>query len=301
MHNAYFELKTVIFTVTGKKKRASTIVDDPHAGREAEKYERPIPSREFIIQLLEEAGKPLSEQKLIRALDIIEDQEIALSRRLRAMIRDGQLMRNRRGAYGLVDKLDLIRGRVIGHRDGFGFLKPDDGSDDVFLSPRQMKLVFDGDLVLARQVGFTRRGQPEVHIAEVLERCHTHIVGRLQNEQEYWFVVPDNQRIAQHIIVPRKERAKATAGQFVSVEIVSPPSFESLAIGHVIEVLGDHMAPGMEIGIALRSHDLPFEWPADVTAEAGTLGSEVPESSKEGRPFGLFFKLIVVFVLIFPL
>ncbi|MFK8022290.1 MAG: ribonuclease R [Pseudomonadales bacterium] len=269
--------------MTGKKKRGSAIADDPHAGREAEKYERPIPSREFIIQLLEDAGKPLSEQKLIRALDIIEDQEIALSRRLRAMIRDGQLMRNRRGAYGLVDKLDLIRGRVIGHRDGFGFLKPDDGSDDVFLSPRQMKLAFDGDLVLARQVGFTRRGQPEVHIAEVLERCHTHIVGRLQSEQEYWFVVPDNQRIAQHIIVPRKERAKATAGQFVSVEIVSPPSFESLAIGHVIEVLGDHMAPGMEIDVALRAHDIPHIWPAEVDQEIAGLSGEVKEVDKNHR------------------
>lgn len=269
--------------VAGKKKRGSALGEDPHASREAQRYAEPIASREFILQTLEEAGKPLSERQIAKLLKILPEQEVPLNRRLKAMVRDGQLLRNRRGAFGLVDKLDLIRGRVIGHRDGFGFLKPDDGSDDLFLSPRQMRLVFDGDLILARQIGFTRRGQPEVHIAEVLERCHTHIVGRLQGEQGYWFVVPDNQRIAHNIIVPKKERAKGKAGQFVSVVIVTQPSMDSPATGHVVEVLGDHMAPGMEIDVALRAHDIPHAWPAEVEQEIAGLSGEVAEVDKQHR------------------
>ncbi|HET8706184.1 MAG TPA: winged-helix domain-containing protein, partial [Pseudomonadales bacterium] len=118
---------------------------DPHAQREAEKYEKPIPSREFIISWLQTHGKPAHHGEISRALQLDDHDQIeALRRRLRAMERDGQLHINRKGAYGLVEKMDLIKGRVIGHRDGFGFVVPEDGTDDLFLSARQMRAVFDG-------------------------------------------------------------------------------------------------------------------------------------------------------------
>ena len=123
---------------------------DPFQEREAEKYANPIPSREFILEHLTKREKPANRDELAAELNIEgEEQQEALRRRLRAMERDGQLIYTRRGAYAPVDKLDLIRGRVSGHRDGFGFLIPDDGSDDLFLSPAQMRLVFDGDRALA--------------------------------------------------------------------------------------------------------------------------------------------------------
>ena len=127
---------------------------DPEAAREAEKYDNPIPSRELILQQLADRGSPASREELLEEFGLTTDEQIeALRRRLRAMERDGQLIYTRRGTYAPVDKLDLILGRVSGHRDGFGFLVPDDGSDDLFLSPAQMRLVFDGDRALARVSG----------------------------------------------------------------------------------------------------------------------------------------------------
>ncbi|VAW44360.1 3'-to-5' exoribonuclease RNase R, partial [hydrothermal vent metagenome] len=103
---------------------------DPHAQREAEKYDNPIPSREFILEALEEAQKPLRIYQVAKVLEVSEEDEEryeALSRRLKAMVRDGQLIRNRRGAFGLLKKMDLIKGRVLGHPDGYGFLVPEEG------------------------------------------------------------------------------------------------------------------------------------------------------------------------------
>lgn len=175
---------------------------DPEAAREAEKYENPIPSRELILQHLGDRGSPANREQLIEEFGLASEEQIeALRRRLRAMERDGQLIYTRRGTYAPVDKLDLVRGRISGHRDGFGFLIPDDGSDDLFLSPAQMRLVFDGDICLARVAGLDRRGRREGAIIEVLSRAHESIVGRYYEESGVGFVVVDNPKIQQEVLV----------------------------------------------------------------------------------------------------
>ncbi|MGD8639861.1 MAG: winged-helix domain-containing protein, partial [Gammaproteobacteria bacterium] len=133
---------------------------DTFAEREARKYDHPIASREFIMDLLADRGEPLTWQQLSEILEIRDDRDKeALTRRLNAMERDGQLIRNRRGGYGLVNKMDLVRGIVTAHPDGFGFLIPDDKSDDLYLSARQMRAVIHGDRVVARVAGIDRRGR----------------------------------------------------------------------------------------------------------------------------------------------
>ena len=123
---------------------------DQYADREANKYEHPIPSREFILEFLEERGRPATYRQLADELNLhTPDNKEALRRRLLAMVRDGQLHQNRRGAYGLIAKMELIRGNVVGHKDGFGFVVPDDDGEDLFLT-RQMRTVFHGDQVLVR-------------------------------------------------------------------------------------------------------------------------------------------------------
>jgi ribonuclease R len=257
---------------------------DPYADREASNYQNPIPSREFITQYLEELGRPASKEHLIKAFKLKgEDEKEAMRRRLLAMMRDGQLMCNRRGSYGLVDKMDLIRGRVIGHPDGFGFVVPDTGGKDLFLSDRQMRLAFHGDRVLVRERGLDRRGRREAVIIEVLERNTDRIVGRLISEGGVLFVVPDNKHITQDILIPPHELHGASNGQIVLVELMTPPTMRTQAIGRIVEVLGEHMAPGMEIAIALRAHNLPHTWPEDVLQETKSLHNEVSEQDKQGR------------------
>ncbi|MND36759.1 Ribonuclease R [compost metagenome] len=257
---------------------------DPEAAREAEKYENPIPSRELILQRLDERGAPASREQLVEEFGLTTDEQLeALRRRLRAMERDGQLIYTRRGTYAPVDKLDLICGRISGHRDGFGFLIPDDGSDDLFLSPAQMRLVFDGDRALARVAGLDRRGRREGALVEIIERAHETLVGRFFEESGIARVVADNPKIQQEVLIAAGKQGAAKHGQFVQVKIEQWPSNFRLAQGEVVEVLGDYMAPGMEIEVALRSYDLPHEWPAAVVKEAAKLKPEVAEKDKEKR------------------
>jgi ribonuclease R len=174
--------------------------EDPYADREAEKYDRPIASRELIMQLLAEQGEPLTRPQLEVLLEIGDEGSAeALRRRLRAMERDGQLIRNRKAQYALLSKLDLVAGRIMGHRDGFGFLIPDAGGDDIFLSAREMRQVFDGDRVLVRATGEDRKGRTEGAIVEVLERKTHKLVGRFNGYGGFGYMTPENQRITNDI------------------------------------------------------------------------------------------------------
>ena len=266
------------------RKRSNRPPVDPNFEREAQKYENPIASRELILESVVEAGNPLEFQEIAERLGIVsEDQTEALRRRLRAMERDGQLLCNRRGAYLPVEQADLLRRRVIGHPDGFGFLVPDDQSDDLFLSPRQMRGVLHGDRVLGRVMGVDHRGRREGGIIEILERGSEQVVGRIRIEDGVGVVTPDNKRITHDILIPPDGLGAAGDDQIVVVRIRPQASRKARLRGEVVEVLGEHMAPGMEIDIAIRAHGLPFHWPDEVTAAADRFGADVPAAARKGR------------------
>ncbi|MHA7817591.1 MAG: ribonuclease R [Pseudohaliea sp.] len=257
---------------------------DPHAAREAARYDNPIPSREFILEQLRTADRPLDHGQVAELLGLTDDRDLdALRNRLRAMQRDGQLLVDRRGAYGVVDAMNLLRCRVQGHRDGYGFAMPVTGGDDVFLSARQMRSLFDGDTVLVTVTGIDRRGRAEGKVVEILERGVDRVVGRYQEESGIGVVIPDNARITQDVLIPPKAKGGAKHGQIVTAEITDYPTGRLGAKGRVIEVLGDHLDPGLEIDIAIRAHGIPFEWPEAVVDEAGHLREEVDEADKRAR------------------
>ncbi|MDM3871375.1 ribonuclease R [Porticoccus sp. W117] len=257
---------------------------DPHAAREAQRYANPIPSREFILDFLRDSIGPMTHSELCKALKLRDEEAVeALRRRLIAMCRDGQLVSNRRDAFGPLDKMNLVRGRVIGHPEGFGFVKPDAGGDDLFLSSRQMRRVMDGDRVLVRAAGRDRRGRVEASIVEVVERGNSQLVGRLFSESGVFFVRPENPRVPQDILVPPKDIANAEEGQVVVVDIVTPPDRHTMPTGKITEVLGSHLDPGMEIDIAIRNHGIPNQWPAAVTKQCAKIADEVTEVDKQHR------------------
>jgi ribonuclease R len=256
---------------------------DPLAAREAERYEHPLPSRELILEVMVEAGVPLEEGDLARTLDIKRREHEAFARRIAAMERDGQIMRNRRGDLCVADKLDLVRGRVQGHKDGFGFLIRDDGGPDLFLDSGEMHKVLHGDRVMARISGLDRRGRPEGKIVEVLEHGQTRFVGRLHVEHGVTFVAAEDKRISQDFVVPAGEAAGAKPGQVVTAEIITQPGRLAKPLARVVEVLGNYADPGMEIEIALRKHDLPWQFPQEAEALAAKLPKEVRKADHKGR------------------
>src|SRR5690606_13538950 len=211
------------------------------------------------------------------------DEVEALRRRLIAMARDGQLISNRRDDYVRLDKIDVVRGRVQGHRDGYGFVIPTEGGEDIYLHNRQMRKVFDGDEVLVRLSGEQYRGKEEGAIVEVLTRNTTQLAGRFFNEEGVQFVRPENPRITQDIMIPFGSYGGAKHGQIVVAEITQQPDKNRLPTGRVIQVLGDHMAPGMEIELAIQAHGIHNVWPDAVIAEASRLSHEVAEQDKLHR------------------
>ncbi len=256
---------------------------DPYAEREAQKYDNPVPSREFILQLLEDAPGPVTHPEVCEMLDLRDEDDVeAVRRRLIAMARDGQLVSNRRGAFARLDKIDVIRGRVQGHKDGYGFVIPAKGGNDLYLHNRQMRRVFDGDEVLVRVTG-SYRGKDEAAIVEVLSRNTEQLAGRLFCEDGVQFVSPENQRITHDIMIPPGAEDGAKSGQIVVVAITQQPDKKRPASGKVIQVLGDHMAPGMEIELAIQSHDIPNEWPDETLREADALSDTVQEQDKQLR------------------
>lgn len=251
--------------------------------REAEKYEHPVPSRELILEVLVEAGVPMDEKDLAKQLDIGKRESDGFSRRIGAMERDGQIMRNRRGDLCVAEKLDLIRGRVLGHKDGFGFMQREDGGPDLFLAPGEMQKVLHGDRVMARISGLDRRGRPEGKIVEVLEHGQTRFVGRLHVEHGVTFVAAEDKRISQEFVVPAGEAGKAKVGQVVTVEIISQPGRHAQPLARVVEILGNYADPGMEIEIALRKHALPWIFSPEAEAVAAKLPKTVRSVDHRGR------------------
>ena len=257
---------------------------DPFAQREADKYANPIPSRELILQEMEAIGEPISLDGIADHLQLSSDEHIeSLRRRLIAMSRDGQIISNRRGVFGLADHMGLLPGRVQGNREGFGFFIPDDASGDFFLNAREMGKLFDGDRVLARCTGTDSRGRKEGTVVEILERRYREIVGRFYLEQGIGIVVPDSKRVSHEILIPDGQSRDAEDGQYVVAELVEYPSKRRKAIGRILEILGDVSTPGMEIEIAVRGHDLPHDWSSAVNKEAARLPRKVTEEENAGR------------------
>ncbi|GAB5099750.1 ribonuclease R [Caballeronia sp. HLA56] len=238
------------------------------------KYPYPIPSREEILGVLRTSETPHAANDIAEALSIKRQEREGFFKRLAAMERDGQIRLDKRGHYQLTHPSNFVAGRVQGHRDGFGFLIRDDGQDDLFLPNGEMQKVMHNDRVLARIVGFDRRGRPEGHIVEVTDRANKRVIGRLINENGALILVPEDKRIGHDILITQNPK-KAKVGQVVSVDLTDFPSRHSQPLGRVAEVIGDIDDPGMEIEIAVRKYGVPHEFSDAALAAAAKLPDEV--------------------------
>ena len=268
------------------KRQSSHRSNDPHAKREASQYEVPLPSRELVLQLLADQGIPLSVEQVYTLLDIGAEEQDNFNKRLNAMEREGQIMRNRKGALCLAEKIHAITGTVQGHPDGFGFLVPDDKTkhpDDLFLGPREMAQVMHGDRAMVRMSGLDRKGRPEGKIVEVLERSTKTLVGRVIQGQGVTIVAAEDKRINQDILIPYHLDMGAKPGQVVMVELTAQPSPGAHPMGKVVQILGNYADSGMEIEIALRKHKLPHEFTPVAINQAESIPKLVQATDYKGR------------------
>jgi ribonuclease R len=270
-------------TIPLRRRAASRPSNDAGPARRQDRDDQPKPTCESILRELTDAGVPLAPAEVAARLAIGRKQQHLFDQCVDTLERDGEILVNRKGELCIVAKLDLLRGTVQGHPDGYGFVVPDDGGDDLFLSPREMHKVLHGDRVTAKRIGFDRRGRPEAAIVDVLERANRDVVGRVHEERGLWFVEAENRRINQDLLLAPDGRMNAQPGQVVVVEIIEQPSEHGEAVARVKEVLGSPTDAGIEIEIALRKHDLPFEWSAAAKRQAQRLPSEVRPADRTGR------------------
>ena len=252
------------------------------ADRKGERrYEHQIPSRDEILKAMEQAGQPLLLEALAPRFGIkTEQHRRALEARLRAMVRDGQLLRNRADEFCLTRHLDVVAGVVIAHRDGYGFLKPDDGTDDLYLSAREMQTLWEGDRVAVR-ANDTPRGR-EGKVVEILARGKTKIAGQFRRERGIDFV-RDSADSRVEVLIPRGQSGGARPNDIVAVEVNQHPTKTSPAVGRVVEVVGRTDDAGIETEVAMLAHGIPREWPAEALQEARSWPPEVPDKAKQGR------------------
>lgn len=260
---------------------------DPFLKREKQRYEHPLPSREWIIELLEQKGVPSKIEVLARELSITEEEYEFFERRLKAMARDGQVLINRRGAVCAADKLDLVKCRVEAHKDGFGFAVPltptKDG--DFVLYERQMRGIMHGDIVTVRPAGIDRRGRREGTVLDIVERAQSKVVGRFYMDRGVAILEAEDKRLNQSIVLEPDSVAyfKPESGQVIVGEIETYPEQNRPAVAKIIEVLGDYADSGMEIEIAVRKHHLPHQFSEACTKAAKKIPDHVRKSDLKGR------------------
>ena len=260
---------------------------DPFLKREKQRYEHPLPSREWIIELLEQKGVPSKIEVLARELSITEEEYEFFERRLKAMARDGQVLINRRGAVCAADKLDLVKCRVEAHKDGFGFAVPltptKDG--DFVLYERQMRGIMHGDIVTVRPAGIDRRGRREGTVLDIVERAQSKVVGRFYMDRGVAILEAEDKRLNQSIVLEPDSVAhfKPESGQVIVGEIETYPEQNRPAVAKIIEVLGDYADSGMEIEIAVRKHHLPHQFSEACAKAAKKIPDHVRKSDLKGR------------------
>ena len=270
------------------KESSAVLLDwrkrDPHHAREKEKYgENALPSREFIMNWLEQQGRLMTCARILAAFGLEGERAEHLQHRLRAMIDSGQLMRNREGRIGLVRKMDLLKGYVVAHPEGYGFFDLDDDAADGFIAPKYMQLLMHGDRILARVNAVDRQGRKDYAPVEILERAHKRVVGKLVNHEGIWFVAPENRRLIHQVMIADNALGGARENQIVVAEIVAYPTRNQLPVGKVVEVLGEQMAPGLEVVIAIENHNIPHEFPDAVCAEVDQIPDALRASDYPGR------------------
>ncbi|MDO5059200.1 MAG: ribonuclease R [Neisseria sp.] len=278
---------------TKKMQRKSQVIKnfrkkDPYLARERERYENPLPSREWVVQLLEESQTVLTVAKLADMLEILPEEYEFFERRLKAMARDGQIVWNRRNQLRALKAEAVVKCRVEAHKDGFGFAVPLDkatGQGDFVLYEREMRGLMHGDTVMVRPGGTDRRGRREGQVTEIVQRGNTDVVGRFYIERGLAVLEAEDKRLFQPILLePESVKAlKPKSGQVVNAKIEIYPEGVHFAVARLTEVLGDYADSGMEIEIAVRKHRLPHQFSEACQKAAAKIPEAVRPSDRKGR------------------
>lgn len=204
-------------------------------------------------------------------------------KRIRAMQCAGQIVCNKLGVYDVADSDTLFQGVVMGHADGYGFLRVENVAHDMYLPPSEMRSLLHGDRVTARLGSLDKRERKVANVVEVLQRANQHIVGRYSKREDGIFVVPRDKRIHRQILITKSSGISAKNGQYVEVYIDQQPCPSSQPIGHVVHVFEKDSEQGIAVNLAIRSRDIPDVWSPEVLQEVEHFSDHIDAEAIKDR------------------
>lgn len=258
---------------------------DPNFDRELETYENPVPSREFILTTIKSFPKPRKMNYLISHFELDDQPDLieGLRRRLKAMIRDGQLVKLRVG-FVPVSSEEELEGELHFAKEREVYCITDE-QRKIPLLPGTLRGCFEGDRVKVKVRNIVDSEESYGRIIEIVEAQEKTVVGRFYKERNFYKVVPLEKNIFQHISIPKTKTGKAKDDDIVVVKLsrdIEELSYGGLE-GEVIEVLGDYTSPGIEIDMAIKKFNLPNAWPKAVEKLSKELPKIITPQSKRNR------------------
>jgi len=239
-----------------------------------------------LLQVMkEEVYKPLTVQEIQEVLGFEQASEFKeLVKMLVHLEQKGLVIRSKSNRYGIPERMNLIRGKFIGHAKGFGFVAPEaEGMDDIFIPPNEVNSAMNGDIVLVRVSNDSLRDRQEGAIVRVCERKTTSIVGMYQDNKGFGFVVPDDKKLPMDIFIGKGNSLNAADGHKVVAEITEWPNDSRSATGMITQILGHKNDPGVDILSIIYKHGIAIEFPEEVIAQANKIPEDVQEADLVNR------------------
>ena len=228
-------------------------------------------STEEILKLMREDDRPLLLREILRRLSLQKEQRQKARGLLRDLAEVGRVVRIRGNRYGLPSKMNLVVGRIKTHPDGYGFVVPEaEGQEDIFISPRNLKEAMHGDRVVARIESIRKKGK-EGSIIRILERKTRKVVGKFMRAKNYFYVIPEDDRILPEVFIPEGETKRARSNQIVVAEITRYPTERARPEGRITHILGYPDDPEIDPQIVTHKYDLPSRFTSPALEEAKSL------------------------------
>lgn len=258
---------------------------DPFAAREAAKYTKPVPSREFILSHLQATNEPANLKELCDAFKLTDEEDIeAIRRRLKAMLRDGQIEQLSKRRYWPIGRHILVNGTVFIDKKNALWVIPQDRSARIALPYFTDNNVMPGNTVIVSVPDISDPNKPrEGKVVEILSQPDVIVTGRYATDSGLSFVVPFSKEFLHDIVIPPGQNLNAKNGQIVVVEVSAQHSSRADPIGKIVEILGDERNKNVEIESAIRKHHLPYQWPHELESSIERLTEIIPESAYEDR------------------
>jgi len=228
-------------------------------------------------------GEPVQFRQMLKALGVSKGERDLLEDHLEHLVDAGKIVKLPGRMYAAAGSATGVRGKLSTHRDGYGFVVPEDGGEDLFVPARYLREYMNGDVVEAQVIATRRDGKREGRVTALVQRGVTEVVGRFEAVGKGGRVIPDDQRLGYDLFIAPGAVGKARSGQVVLAQITSYPSGVRGLEGRITEVLGEANDPEVEVLTVIRKYDLPYEFPEDVLAEAGRQPQQVEEEMLADR------------------